>query len=93
MKISKNRIIPDLSRPADKMKFLFLNFILFSSGLSLVGSFIYLLINIEAADRIIYKFLPGFTLGIVLLLVYFFLHENLVFRKKNFNQKTLSFRK
>ncbi len=93
MKISKTRIIPDLSRPAEKIKFLVLNFILFSSGLSLVGSFLYLLINIEKADRIIYKCLPGFTLGIVLLMIYFFLYENLVFRKRKLSQKTLTIRK
>mgnify|MGYP006290222939 CR=1 FL=1 len=93
MKNPRNRLIPELSSPVDRFKFIMLNFILLFSGISLVGTFLYLLKNLEKADRIIFNCLPVFTLGIVLLIVYFFLHDKLVFRKRNFSEKTLSFRK
>ena len=74
--------IPDLSKPGKKRLFRTMNIVLFSGGIILIASLLLLLSNLENADRIIFYIIPGFFIGMVLIMIYYF-----GFRKLNNNTK------
>lgn len=70
LKFRKSRRLPDLSLYENRKLFLAMNIALIIGGLSLISTFIFLLKNINRADEILWYCLPGFCLGIVIMILY-----------------------
>jgi hypothetical protein len=54
-----------------------MNTALIIGGLSLILTLLYLIINLEKADKIIIFCLPGFVFGLVLIILYTLGHQRL----------------
>lgn len=70
LKFKKSRLIPNLSDNENKKLFRAMNIALIIGGLSLILTFLYLIINLDKADKILINCLPGFVFGLVLMILY-----------------------
>ncbi len=70
LQFKRSRLIPDISSKENKRIFLWINIALIIGGLSIVSTLLYLILNLEKADQIIYYCLPGSVFGILLIIIY-----------------------
>lgn len=92
LKIKRTRLIPDLSDKKNKRLFRALNFALIIGGLSLILTFLYLILNLDRADELLLFCLPGLVLGLVLMILYAIGHQKLIKVKKQKRfEKSISF--
>lgn len=78
----KSRLIPDLSDNENKKLFRAMNIALIIGGISLIATFLYLIANLDKADKIVLNCLPGFVLGLVLMILYALGHQKIIKEKK-----------
>jgi len=68
--IRKTKRILDFNIKKGKWTFLVLNIFLFIGLITIVSTLLYVLINLEQSDRIIFRCLPIIALGLVFVLFY-----------------------
>jgi hypothetical protein len=92
LKFKKSRLIPNLTENENKKLFRAMNIALIIGGLSLILTFLYLIVNLDKADRLVIFCLPGFVLGLVLMILYAIGHQKLTKVKKQRRfEKSISF--
>ncbi|MBN2350716.1 MAG: hypothetical protein JXJ22_17900 [Bacteroidales bacterium] len=94
IQLKRNHNIPDLAMPGNKRLFISSQLALAVGGFILVTTFLYLLINLNQADKIIYFCLPGFCAGISMIVLYAFGIRKLKWQnksKQNYFRKAVSF--
>ena len=70
LKFKKSRFIPNLTDKENKKLFRAMNIALIFGGLSLILTFLYLIGNLDKADKILINCMPGFVFGMVLMVLY-----------------------
>lgn len=92
LKFKKPRLIPNLTEHENKKLFRAMNIALIIGGISLISTFLHLNANLDKADKIVTKCLPGFVYGLVLMILYGLGHQRLTKIKKQPRfKKTISF--
>lgn len=92
LKFKRTRLILNLYNKENQKLLLAIKFALIIGGLSLILTFLYLIINLDKADRIVLFCLPGFILGLVLMILYRIGHQRLTKNKKQTRfEKSISF--
>jgi ABC-type uncharacterized transport system permease subunit len=92
VKFKKSRLIPNLTDNENKKLFRAMNIALIIGGLSLILTFLYLIVNLDKADRLVLFCLPGFVFGLVLMILYGIGHQRLTKIKKQPRfEKSISF--
>jgi ABC-type uncharacterized transport system permease subunit len=82
LRFKKSKLIPNLTDNENKKLFRAMNIALIIGGLSLVSTFLYLIANLDKADKIVLNCLPGFVFGLVLMILYAIGHQKLTKIKK-----------
>ena len=82
LKFKTLRLIPNLTNNENKKFFRAMNIALIIGGLSLILTFLYLIVNLDKADRLVLFCLPGFVFGLVLMILYAVGHQKLTKIKK-----------
>jgi biotin transporter BioY len=83
MKFKKSRLIPNLSDNQNKKLFRAMNIALIIGGLSLILTFLYMIVNLDQADKILINCLPGFVFGIILMILYAIGYQKITQNKNN----------
>lgn len=93
VKFRRSTFAPDLSSTENRLIFLLMNVLLIIGGIIITGGFLYLFINLQHAESIIFIVLPGIALGVLCMLIYYFLNEKI--KKRGFRslEKRYSFRR
>ncbi|MCP4551659.1 MAG: hypothetical protein GY834_06375 [Bacteroidetes bacterium] len=92
LKFKKSRLIPNLTDKENKKLFRAMNIALIFGELSLILTFLYLIVNLDKADKILINCMPGFVSGMVLLVLYTLGHNKLnKIKKQTRFEKSISF--
>ncbi|MFO7657583.1 MAG: hypothetical protein R6W78_10985 [Bacteroidales bacterium] len=70
LKFKKSRLIPNLTDNKNKQLFRAMNIALIIGGLCLILTFLFLIVNLDNADRLVLFCPPGFVFGLVLMILY-----------------------
>ena len=68
---------------ANKVSLIFVNSFLIIGITTLIFTLLYLLFNLDTSDKIIYSCIPGFTFGLVSVILYGFLYNNKTRKKRS----------
>ena len=79
-----NKKIQTIGNNESKLSDFIINFFLLLGVSIMVFTLFYLLFHLDTSDKIIYRCLPGFALGLFSVLVYGFLYH-----KKHLNKKRI----
>lgn len=87
-------MFPNLPGNKNKQIFRAMNMAFIIGGLSLILTFLFMIVNSDNADRIVLFCLPGFAFGLVLMILYVIGHHKLTKVNKQLRfEKSISFGK
>ncbi len=85
-------MIPNLTDNKNKQLFRAMNIALIIGGLSLILTFLFLIVNLDNVDRLVLFCLPGFVFGLVVMILYGIGYQRLTKIKKQPRfEKSISF--